>query len=355
MKRYLALLLAAAFLFSEPLFTSEAFAAGNLYRTIKDGVPVWSESNSKSTRIRTLSEGKNITIVSTVTNSYGNPWGKTRNNTWIYMGNLEKSNTSLPATGLYETDKEDVPLRKIPAAKETIIKRLVRKGTLLDIVSVFHNDVGNVWGDTSDGYVVFMGNLIKVPAATYDALSGIDNQFFGYRLTRQEAKHRMNYLIRNVANYKKVPNGSGNKGKGAYGEDYPDVKLSMSSQGCLHYAGLVTDIMYGPHKPLPQLTRVYIDQTSNKSPTAEELEAFFKKNAQAGEHLRFESKSGTMHSMAFVSCNDKGLYYLHYWGKRGDPELVYNTYKEFENYLKYDRGGIKKNEFWIYDIIDSPN
>lgn len=135
-------------------------AASDLYITNKADVPVWSEASSKSTQIRKLPKDALVTITSTKINSAGNPWGKTVNGSWIYMGNLNKSNKSLPSTGTYVTNKNDVPLRTIPASGGKILKQL-STGTLVTIKSTFYNDVGNPWGNTSDGYVIYMGNLTK--------------------------------------------------------------------------------------------------------------------------------------------------------------------------------------------------
>ena len=135
-------------------------ASAGLYSANKADVPVWSEPSSSSTKIRTLSKGTLISIVSTTINAANNEWGKTANGTWIYMGNLDKSNKPLPATGLYITIKADVPLRKIPASAAKIEKTL-GNNVLVTITSTFYNDVGNEWGNTSDGYVIYMGNIEK--------------------------------------------------------------------------------------------------------------------------------------------------------------------------------------------------
>lgn len=158
MKRFIVLILLCGFF----LFASNSyvFAASELYVTNKADVPVWSDASSKSTQIRKLPKDTLVTIQSKITNSAGNPWGKTVNGSWIYMGNLNKSNKSYPATGTYETNKSDVPLRTVPASGGKILKRL-SKGRIVNVNSTFYNDVGNPWGNTSDGYVIYMGNLTK--------------------------------------------------------------------------------------------------------------------------------------------------------------------------------------------------
>jgi hypothetical protein len=136
-------------------------SSGTLYETKKSGVPIWSEASSYSKQIRKLDKGKLVTIVSTRKNRAGSLWGKTVNNSWIYMGNLKRSSKALPAKGDYVTSKGDVPLRHIPAAGGKVQKYLP-KDTKVKIVSTFYTDTGVPWGSTSDKYVVYMGNLIAV-------------------------------------------------------------------------------------------------------------------------------------------------------------------------------------------------
>lgn len=162
---FVAVLLVATVIFSiVPI--SHAAPSATLYETIKSGVPVWTTASSNSKQVRKLDNGSLVTIVETVTNKAGNPWGKTVNNTWIYMGNLKKSSKSLPATGVYMTNKADVPLRKVASAGGKINKRL-NKGAEVKVESTFYNDCGNPWANTSDGYVIFMGNLAEYERAHF--------------------------------------------------------------------------------------------------------------------------------------------------------------------------------------------
>lgn len=133
---------------------------GTLYVTAKAEVPVWSQASSGSAQIRLLPLNAYVSIVSTVTNAAGNPWGKTVNGTWIYMGNLKATTKALPSTGLYITIADSVPLRYEPAASATTVKSLGRDKCLA-ITDTYYTDTGNPWATTSDGYVVYMGNIEK--------------------------------------------------------------------------------------------------------------------------------------------------------------------------------------------------
>ena len=166
MKKKLSLLFTILFTLSLCLFSMPqsalALASGSTYITTnKSGTPVWSSDSSKSTKIRTLVAGKYLTIVSTSTNSAGNDWGKTVNNTWIYMGNLKKSNVSAGSKGLYMAIKNDVPLRDVPESAGKILATM-SKGDTIDIKTTCFNDAGNPWGEgkyKDKTYVVFMDNL----------------------------------------------------------------------------------------------------------------------------------------------------------------------------------------------------
>ncbi|MBE6931368.1 MAG: hypothetical protein E7463_13935, partial [Ruminococcaceae bacterium] len=147
--------------------------AYDLYETTKADVPVWSEASSLSKEIRKLSKkGTKISIVSTKTNIAGNLWGKTVMDTWIYMGNLKKSSASLPETGGYRVIKDDVPLRTKPTSNLKGVKFL-DKGDQITIKSVYYNDVGNLWGTTSDGYAIYMGNVEYVGHVHKGAMCGM--------------------------------------------------------------------------------------------------------------------------------------------------------------------------------------
>jgi hypothetical protein len=140
------------------LFSITVEASGTLYVTNKSDVPVWSSASSSSTRIRLLPKGKLISIILITTNAAGNQWGRTANNTYIYMGNLSGSNTTLPSVGLYMTKIDSVPLRSQPSSSATTIKRIgINK--CLTLIDTFYTDVGTPWGKTADGYFVYLGNV----------------------------------------------------------------------------------------------------------------------------------------------------------------------------------------------------
>ena len=157
--RVLALFLVLLYLITPiTAFNPSVYAQGTMYVTTNTSSPVWSEPSSKSTKLKTLGKGVYVSIFSTTKNSAGNLWGKTPTGTWIYMGNLGKTSKNLSPTGLYITTKADVPLRQTPAAGATI-ERTLPINTCLTITDSFYTDTGNEWGKTSDGYVVYMGNI----------------------------------------------------------------------------------------------------------------------------------------------------------------------------------------------------
>ena len=110
--------------------------------------------------------------------------------------------------------------------------------------------------------------------------------------------------------------------------------LSEKSAGCKAYALFVSDVVYGNEGQHD------IRELSNEQKTdPAALKAFLKENAQAGEQIRTyytarNPKDDKAHSMAFISCNDDGLYVLGYSGNLNDPGgapilLKYFTYADF--------------------------
>lgn len=110
--------------------------------------------------------------------------------------------------------------------------------------------------------------------------------------------------------------------------------LSEKSAGCKAYALFVSDVVYGNEG---QHDRRELSNEQKTDPAA--LKAFLKENAQAGEQIRTyytarNPKDDKAHSMAFISCNDDGLYVLGYSGNLNDPGgapilLKYFTYADF--------------------------
>lgn len=180
MKKKLSLLFAILFTLCLAFFimpqSAFALASGSTYVTINsNGTPVWSSDSSKSNKIRTLAAGKYVTIVATKINSAGNDWGKTVNNTWIYMGNLKKSNVNAGSKGRYMAVKNDVPLRNVPESDGYILAKM-SKGDLIEIKETCFNDVGNPWGEgtyKNKTYIVYMNNLTVHKEHTYNNDSDI--------------------------------------------------------------------------------------------------------------------------------------------------------------------------------------
>lgn len=170
-KHIIATLLTLVLVFSVAPASLASVPSGTLYETTKDGgTPVQSQASSNSKQSHTLAKGKLVTIIETKINSAGNLWGKTVNDTWIYMGNLKKSNKALSSTGEYTTNSSDVPLRYTPASGGTIQKYL-KKGVTIKITKTYYNHAGNPWGTTSDGYEVYMGNLTKKTTHVHTAVA----------------------------------------------------------------------------------------------------------------------------------------------------------------------------------------
>lgn len=142
----------------------------SLYVTSKS-TPVWSSPSSKSVRLRTLATGQHISILEVQRNPEGNPWGKTANNTWVFMGNLTQASPAnvLPRTGAHLTVTKNLPLRTTPEAQANVVRRIVPVNTPVNVTTTFFNDRGSPWGVISDGaLLVLMDNLRR---GTFQAFS----------------------------------------------------------------------------------------------------------------------------------------------------------------------------------------
>ena len=94
--------------------------------------------------------------------------------------------------------------------------------------------------------------------------------------------------------------------------------------------------------------RIYVDGLPGEY-TAEGLRDYFKANLQAGEHIRIDETR----SMAFVSCNDDGFYFIEYGSSDNSDRhlrLRYYTFDDFTNYINT----IKKR-IWYYEVIEEKN
>lgn len=130
-----------------------ALGADTLYST-KVAAAVRTSASSTAQVVRTLSPNVLLTIVSTVTNpTYGTLWGKTYNGTYVYMGNLTRSYTTIDSPGQYVVRTSTAPLRTGPNLGWGAVKSLALNAPV-HLERVFYNDAGAEWGKTFDGYYV---------------------------------------------------------------------------------------------------------------------------------------------------------------------------------------------------------
>lgn len=111
--------------------------------------------------------------------------------------------------------------------------------------------------------------------------------------------------------------------------------------GCFAYAEYVSNIIYGY-----TTSRVY-PEGQRSMYTAEQIRGLIESHAQAGEHIRIDSK----HSEIFVSCDADGYYYLDYYTD-SDPviEFCYASYSDVADYI--DRYNF---DYFIYDSDSAVN
>lgn len=94
----------------------------------------------------------------------------------------------------------------------------------------------------------------------------------------------------------------------------------VSATGCFAYCKFVSQVMYGT-----QGTRRDLNERAGQI-TAAGLKAFLEEYAQAGEHIRVDSK----HSVTFVSCTEDGFYYMDYAGDQHPCiHVAFTTYANF--------------------------
>lgn len=115
----------------------------------------------------------------------------------------------------------------------------------------------------------------------------------------------------------------------------------VSATGCFAYCKFVSQVIYGT-----QGVRRDLNERAGRI-TADGLKAFLEEYAQAGEHIRVDSK----HSVTFVSGNENGFYYLDYAGDQ-NPRiwLRYTTYGNFA--ARCNELGKK---VWIYEADTALN
>ncbi len=115
----------------------------------------------------------------------------------------------------------------------------------------------------------------------------------------------------------------------------------VSATGCFSYCKFVSQVVYGTPGQLRG------EGEGAGCVTADGLKAFLKQYAQAGEHVRVDSK----HSVTFVSGNEEGFYYLDYAGDQ-NPR-IWLRYSTYANFAAYCNGLYKK--VWIYEADYAEN
>lgn len=115
----------------------------------------------------------------------------------------------------------------------------------------------------------------------------------------------------------------------------------VSATGCFSYCKFVSQVIYGTPGQLRS------EGESTGRITADGLKAFLEQYAQAGEHIRVDSK----HSVTFVSGNEEGFYYLDYAGDQNPRILL--RYSTYANFAAYCNGLYKK--VWIYEADYAEN
>lgn len=115
----------------------------------------------------------------------------------------------------------------------------------------------------------------------------------------------------------------------------------VSATGCFAYCKFVSLVIYGTAG-----ARRDLNEKAGKI-TAEGLKNFLETYAQAGEHIRVDSK----HSVTFVSGTENGFYYMDYAGDQNPRILLrYTTYGNFA--ARCNELGRK---VWIYDAETAVN
>ncbi len=119
----------------------------------------------------------------------------------------------------------------------------------------------------------------------------------------------------------------------------------VSATGCFAYCKLVVQTIYDT----PGMRRD-LNERAGKI-TGEGLKNFLKQYAQAGEHIRVDSK----HSVTYISGNEDGFYYMDYAGDQSPRILLrYSTYNNFAA-----RCNELYKRVWIYEAdwavnVDKP-
>lgn len=115
----------------------------------------------------------------------------------------------------------------------------------------------------------------------------------------------------------------------------------VSATGCFAYCKFVSLVIYGSAG-----VRRDLNEKVGRV-TADGLKSFLETYAQAGEHIRVDSK----HSVTFVSGNENGFYYLDYAGDQ-NPR-IWLRYTTYSNFAAHCNELYKK--VWIYEANTALN
>ena len=113
------------------------------------------------------------------------------------------------------------------------------------------------------------------------------------------------------------------------------VNWDWESWGCFSYARYVSQYVRGSRGSV-------VSTSYNSIPTVSEIKTFFKTYANPGEHVRFFYKSSSgyesVHSVAYLACDDDGFYFLSESGNGLKIGVLYCTYSYFRSALRMENG-----------------
>lgn len=125
------------------------------------------------------------------------------------------------------------------------------------------------------------------------------------------------------------------------------IKLDSKSSASMSTGWFISGVVYTEDVSL-QSFRVYIDGNAGEYKT-DEFAAYMKKHLQAGEHIRIDETR----SMAFVSCDDNGFYFIEYGSNDNSDCHLRLRYYSFDDFISY-LNALNK-QVWYYEIEQSPN
>lgn len=181
-------------------------------------------------------------------------------------------------------------------------------------------------------------------------LSLIDNQNFNGTTSISDVKNYINHFTYNskfAAFYGKQFNYPNSSKEYFYNiSDGTYTKNVGGAKGCYAHSKFVSIVVYGKNG-----SKKFHTEKAKKL-TGAGLKSFLLSEAQAGEHLRIDSK----HSVVFISGDNNGFYYFSYNGDDYGKKilLVYKTYADFAS--KYNNvPSSEKSSIWLYNANTNTN